>query len=225
MSKLVNLEDCTREVVERLQNGNIYGTHITFHHKGSQLIFSQDDNDCYSLKDLNQILDGEDISSVAFYQLGQDNKKASAIAGRWGMVWRRALGEFVAKNCPYPTLKNSLYQSTGVGIEDPEKVIIAPKVTLDYIYPQLINIGKGTVIGEEVQVWSHILTARKFVIGYTEIGKDCTIGARTTIWPGAKIGNGAEIQCGTVISAEVEPGRIVPPNSVITYSSRNHELI
>lgn len=222
MSKLRDLESCTRDVIERLQRAGIYSSVVKFHTEGSRLVFNRDTRNSYELSDLEKIFRNEDIRSSAFYQLGQDNRKATAIAGKWGMVWRRALGEFVAKNCPYPTLKNSLYQVTGINIEDPKKVIIAPNVTMDYIYPQLISIGNGTVIGEDAHVWSHILKAGLFVIGYTEIGRDCTIGERTTIWPGAKIGTGAEIQSGSIISAEVKPGRVVPPLTAITYSSETH---
>ena len=224
MSKLMNLENCTREVVERLQRAGIYTSNADFYIEGSRLFFNRDGvvKDRFPVSDLEKVFDGEEVRSSAFYDLGVDNKKATSVASVGGMMWRKGLGKFVAANWPEPTSKNCLYQWTGVQIEDPRKTTISPNVAMEYIYPWLVSIGgEGTQIGEGAMINAHNLGSNRFIIGYTEIGKGCEVGVRSILWPGAKIGDGAKVQSGAVISAEVEPGRIIPPNGVVTYSSKN----
>jgi len=213
------LEKSVLNVINHLRRAGIYDNLTLSYHHGRRIFVNncKENTESFLENQLNEVINDVGITSVAFYQLGEDNKKATNLAGRWGMLWRRFLGEFIAKNSPSPTLKNKLYQFTGVHFDNPRTITIAPNVTMEYIYPNLVSIGNGTTIGEDVHIWSHILEADRFVIGYTEIGKNCTLGVRSVIWPGAVIGEGAKIESPCTIAGVVEPEQVVTAYSKIGY--------
>ncbi len=79
-------------------------------------------------------------------------------------------------------------------------------------------IGDNVLIGPSVIIWSqnHKFSSRNLPIstqGYdykkVEIGDDVWIAARATILPGVKIGHGAIICAGAVVTKDVEEYSIV----------------
>ena len=226
-AKQSELEKSAQNVIKHLRRYHplrrvrIYGpeSNLCYHPGGKRIFVNREKKDCetFDERDLGTVINDAHIRSIAFYDLGDDNTDAISVASRWGMIWRRFIGEFIAKNSPSPTLKNRLYQLTGVKFDDPKTVTIAPNVTMEYINPNLVHIGNGTTVGEDVHIWSHILEAGRFVIGHTEIGQNCTVGVRSVIWPGAVIGAGAKIESPCTIAGVVEPGQVVTAYSKIGY--------
>ena len=82
------------------------------------------------------------------------------------------------------------------------------------IYPK-VKIGKYSMLANEVQIigGDHvynnpnlpIIFSGRETIKSTEIGDDCWIGARCTILVGVKIGNGAIVAAGSVVTKDIEP--------------------
>ena len=55
--------------------------------------------------------------------------------------------------------------------------------------PWLIEIGDRTVIAGSASINGHSVEKGKLILDKVLIGKDCTIGAQSLIWPGCVIGN------------------------------------
>ena len=55
--------------------------------------------------------------------------------------------------------------------------------------PWLLEIGDRTVIGGGASVNGHSVEKGTLILDTVKIGKDCTIGAGSIIWPGCTIGN------------------------------------
>lgn len=62
-----------------------------------------------------------------------------------------------------------------------------------------------------------------FVLKTVEIGDCVWIGTRTTILPGAKIGEGSIIQAGSVVHGEIPPCSIVGGNPAVVFAHRDAE--
>lgn len=82
------------------------------------------------------------------------------------------------------------------------------------IYPK-VKIGKYSMLANEVQIigGDHVYNNPNLPIAFsgretiksTEIGDDCWIGARCTILVGVKIGDGAIVAAGSVVTKDIEP--------------------
>jgi len=86
------------------------------------------------------------------------------------------------------------------------------------IYPK-VKIGDYTMLAQNVQIigGDHdftkpgvpIIFSNRGKLNETDIGKDVWIGANTIILTGVKIGNGAIIAAGSVITKNIEPYSVV----------------
>lgn len=123
----------------------------------------------------------------------------------YGLKW---LGMKLAKNVRF-------YQ--GFHIRQPERIIIedgvsiGPKVLLDG--RKGLKIGKNAVIAYEAIIWTlnHDYTDENFCVkgAPVEIGAYSWICSRSIILPGVKIGEGAVVASGAVVTKDVPPYSIV----------------
>jgi non-ribosomal peptide synthetase-like protein len=67
----------------------------------------------------------------------------------------------------------------------------------------MLHIGPGAAIEPEVDLAGHWIDGDTVRIGEIRIGADATIGARSTLAPGTKIGRGAEIAPGSAVFGRV----------------------
>lgn len=131
------------------------------------------------------------------------------IGNRTRLIYKRGVVE-IAKKTPSWHLKNILYSRyLRINISDNKTVIIAPNVAMEYIYPEIIEIGTNTVIGEESMILAHLLYPEKIEFGPVIIGNNCLIGVRAIIMPGITIGDGATIGANTLITRDVPSGATV----------------
>ena len=82
------------------------------------------------------------------------------------------------------------------------------------IYPK-VKIGKYSMLANDVQIIGAdhvynnpnlpIIFSGREKIKPTEIGEDCWIGARSIILVGVKIGDGAIVAAGSVVTKDIEP--------------------
>ena len=112
----------------------------------------------------------------------------------------------LAAHCPSFSLKNWMYRRIGVKI-GPE-VCIAPGVMLDFVTPELIEIGEGTIIGFEALILAHEFLPDGHAAGRTIIGPRCLIGARAVILAGVRIGEGAQVGAMALVNSDV-PARVL----------------
>ena len=93
--------------------------------------------------------------------------------------------------------------------------------TIDGVNPHLVSIGDNTVIGER----AHIITHGPIKAGPVEIGRNVFIGYGALILPRVRVGDGAIIGAGSVVTRDVEPMTIVAGNPAKPIGRRStHEL-
>ncbi len=94
------------------------------------------------------------------------------------------------------------------GVNLGERVWISQWVYVDELYPEAITIGRGSTVGLRVSIFAHFhwgpmrsTNGSRPVV----IGANVFIGPHCVIMPGTRIGDGAVIKAGTVVSRNVPP--------------------
>ena len=98
----------------------------------------------------------------------------------WLVYYARALGNSVGK---------------GVDLHS------APPVT------GMLTLGHRSSVEPEVDLTGHWIDGDSFHVGPITIGNDATIGARTTLLPGAVVGKDADVAAGSAVVAKVKNGQ------------------
>ncbi|MCX4818598.1 amino acid adenylation domain-containing protein [Streptomyces sp. NBC_01142] len=104
---------------------------------------------------------------------------ATGLAGAWLTYYARALGVRIGEDVDLHTL---------------------PPVT------GMLRLGKGCAVEPEVDVSGHWLDGDRLHIGAVRIGAGAVVGARSTLFPGARIGKRAEIAPGAGVTGAVPAG-------------------
>ena len=88
-----------------------------------------------------------------------------------------------------------------------KNVWISQFVYLDEVHPADITIGDNCTIGLRTSIISHFYSGPRRAVsnGKVVIEKDVFIGPHCVILPNVKIGEGAVIRAGTVVSRNVPP--------------------
>ena len=71
----------------------------------------------------------------------------------------------------------------------------------------LLKIGRGAAVAPEVDLGGYWVDGDVVRIGKIRIGADATVGARSTLLPGARIGKGSEIAAGSTVLGAVPAGQ------------------
>jgi len=108
----------------------------------------------------------------------------------------------LARISPSLSLKLWLYRMMGIRVGS--NVSIALEVTMDVLFPQLIEIGDNTIIGFNTTILCHEFLIKEYVTGPVVIGRDVMVGANTTILPGIKIANGSVVSAHSLVNSDVE---------------------
>lgn len=112
----------------------------------------------------------------------------------------------LCKYLPYlPGLdKNNLYRAIGIKIGRDSTV--APRVQFDYFHPELIGIGDHCIIGDNVQIWTHMYDRKgDFMLGPVKIGDRVLVGANSVLGP-CGIGDDVTINMGAFVYGNVPSG-------------------
>jgi len=108
--------------------------------------------------------------------------------------WNRKMGYLRVVEILIPKeLRAKAYRRCGASIGD--EVIIAGRLT----DPDLVEIGDGAFIGEDARVLGHLVEGDTLYLKKVKIGKNCTLGTRSLIMPGAEIGEGATVGACTLV--------------------------
>jgi acetyltransferase-like isoleucine patch superfamily enzyme len=107
------------------------------------------------------------------------------------------------------------HRMRGVGMG--RRVHIAPDVIIETAYPQWVSIGNNVQLGTRCMVLAHMHTlpppnsALKNYVS-VQIEDDVYIGPGAIILPNVRIGCGAVVTAGSVVSRSVPPGIMVQGN-------------
>lgn len=107
----------------------------------------------------------------------------------------------ICKFCPSLRLKRMLYRIVGIKIG--KNAAIAPGVTFDFFFPELIEIGDNCIIGYGSLLLAHEFLVDKYTKGKVIIGKNVLIGANCTILPGIKIGDNVKISAMSLVNSDI----------------------
>ncbi|WP_458317540.1 Pls/PosA family non-ribosomal peptide synthetase [Mycolicibacterium brisbanense] len=125
-----------------------------------------------------------------------DASGAENLAGApWMVYYARALGNSVGK---------------GVDLHS------APPVT------GMLKIGHRASVEPEVDLTGHWIDGDLFHVGPVSIGNDATIGARTTLLPGATVGKNADVAPGSAVVGKVKNGQFWKGSPAVKSGKARH---
>jgi len=136
-------------------------------------------------------------------------------------VVRNVLIIETARFLPFFSWKNALYRLLGIKVG--RQTAIAYKVTMDILFPELIRIGRNTIIGYNTTILAHEYLIDEYRLGEVEIGDEVMIGANSLILPGVRIGDQAVVAAGSVVTRDVPPGAFVGGNPARPLKRRSQE--
>jgi non-ribosomal peptide synthetase-like protein len=113
-------------------------------------------------------------------RLGEASGAENLAGAPWLVYYARALGNKVGK---------------GVDLHS------SPPVT------GMLTLGHRCSIEPEVDLTGHWIDGDQFHVGRIEVGTDATVGARTTLLPGAVIGKNADVAPGSAVLGKVKSGQ------------------
>lgn len=117
----------------------------------------------------------------------------------------------LARYTPFLAMKNWLYRNF-LHMKIGDQTSFALMVMLDVMFPEMISVGRNTVIGYNTTILAHEYLIKEYRLGDVQIGDEVMIGANTTILPGIKIGDGAVVSAGTLVHKDVPAGAFVGGN-------------
>ena len=118
------------------------------------------------------------------------------------MLWTSFIIE-LTKMMPPCEFKNHLLRMIGIKIG--KDVTISPKVTFDWLFPDLIEIGDGTLIGADLFIVVHSLLIDEIRIGRVKIGKQVLLASWSCNEPPTEIGDKAIVGLFTYVNKDVPP--------------------
>ena len=102
--------------------------------------------------------------------------------------------------------KNWLLNTTGMNIG--YDACIPHNHVYDPYFPELIHIGKGSIVGGCTTLLSHTLEDNKLVIGTVKIGERTLIGGMCTLYPGASIGKNSLLTSDSELHTKIPDAEI-----------------
>ncbi|MEB3104048.1 acyltransferase [Ferviditalea candida] len=129
-------------------------------------------------------------------------------------VWKAVKNFIFSQICRYSPslrLKNWIYRRM-LGMELGDNTAVALMVMVDVFFPELIHVGRNTVIGYNTTILAHEYLIREYRLGEVRIGSNVLIGANCTILPGVTIGDNAVVAAGSVVHKDVAPNTFVAGN-------------
>lgn len=94
------------------------------------------------------------------------------------------------------------------GVEMGDHVWISQYVYIDELHPEVVSIGNNTTIGLRTSIFTHFYWGEKRSedsAGKVIIEDDVFIGPHCVILPNVRIGRGAVVKAGTVVTQNVPP--------------------
>ena len=108
---------------------------------------------------------------------------------------------------PISSWKIMIYRFLGTRIG--QGVYIGPDVLIDPLYPELITLQDGCVLGIGCRLFAHEITADNFRLGRIVAGAGSVVGAYATVRSGVSIDKKATIGFNSFVNRDVPDGATV----------------
>jgi acetyltransferase-like isoleucine patch superfamily enzyme len=141
---------------------------------------------------------------------GHGMLNAGHVENRWRVALRH-IALVILSKLPGTRFKSRLFARL-FKIRMGRDVGLACGVLLDPYDPSLISFGDNVIVGYESKIFVHAFTLNRQRVRPVKIGSNVLIGAFCTIAPGVKIGDGASIAPGTIVSRNIPAGAMVTGN-------------
>ena len=122
------------------------------------------------------------------------------VQSRLGLVVRTIV-MWISRMIPPSRLKAAVLRLTGMKIG--REVYVSPGVVIDPLWPWLVEIEDGVILGLGCRILSHECTVRHFRIGKTFIGAQSVIGAGSTVRAGVTIGMRVTVGCNSYVNHDI----------------------
>lgn len=119
---------------------------------------------------------------------------------RLGLAFR-SIAIQISRAIPPSQFKVAILRLTGMKIG--RNVYVAPGVIIDPLWPCLIEIADGAILGMGCRILTHEYTATQFRIGAVRIGQRSVIGVGATIRSGVTIGRRSTIGGNSFVTSDV----------------------
>lgn len=113
----------------------------------------------------------------------------------------------LSKPMPSLSIKRALWRLAGAKIG--KDVAIGLHAQLDVFFPELVEIDDNTIIGYNVTILAHEFLQDEWRTGKVRIGKNCMIGANSTVLAGVTVGDGATVSAMSLVNRDVAPRTFV----------------
>ncbi|MEV6049943.1 Pls/PosA family non-ribosomal peptide synthetase [Streptomyces sp. NPDC052107] len=86
---------------------------------------------------------------------------------------------------------------------------VGPEVDLHSLPPVtgMLKLGRGAAVESEVDLSGHWLDGDRLEIGPVKVGAHATVGTRSMLFPGARIGKRAEVAPGSAVGGQIPTGQ------------------
>lgn len=162
------------------------------------------------LKDLKEWLAGDRSKTFILEKKGRDYCVCyllfQSLTENLGLSFRCSI-VWLAEQIPLSGMKIFLYRRVGAKIG--KNVFISPGAVIDPIYPYLVELGDGVVLGLGAMVLAHEYTAYDSRLGMVRIGAGSVIGARATIRAGVSIGRNCTVGANSFVNKNVPDNTVV----------------
>ncbi|WEO98391.1 Pls/PosA family non-ribosomal peptide synthetase [Streptomyces sp. FXJ1.172] len=86
---------------------------------------------------------------------------------------------------------------------------VGPEVDLHSLPPVtgMLKLGRGAAVESEVDLSGYWLDGDRLVVGPVKVGAHATVGTRSMLFPGARVGKRAEVAPGSAVSGQIPTGQ------------------
>jgi acetyltransferase-like isoleucine patch superfamily enzyme len=114
---------------------------------------------------------------------------------------------YACKHLPSLALKRWVFRRLGMRLG--RGVTIASGVTMDYFFPELIEVGDHTIIGMDAMILTHEFLHDRFRSGAVRIGANCLVGANSTVLAGVTLGDRTTVAAMSLVHKGTPAGAFV----------------
>ncbi|MFB6117870.1 acyltransferase [Halosegnis sp.] len=109
----------------------------------------------------------------------------------------------LARLAPSLRVKNWALRRLGVSVGD--GVAWGLEATPDVFWPERIELREGCIVGYDAVILCHEFLQDEYRLGDVVVGERAMVGAKAVILPGVRIGAGAQVAAGSLVTDDVPP--------------------